>query len=124
MVSPTCAWAGPSLTIAIFGWIGSRWWWSVVQTCSDSGSVPHTVAVLSMPAVDGVGMVKSFVRVVEAPTARLPTVPTEPSLSSLTATFVSGTSPMLVTLNVYVTLSPSWAWAGPLFSTLMAGWIG
>src|SRR3954471_20969411 len=100
MVSPTWAWAGPLLTMAIFGWIGSRWWswWS--QTSFWSGSSPHAVAVLMMGSIDGVGTVKSLVRVLDSPMARLPIVPIEPTMSSVTATLVRAVSPVLVTLNV------------------------
>src|SRR5205807_799027 len=103
------------------GWMVTRWWWSSSQTFRASGSTPQAVAVLSTAATSGT--LKSLVRVVDAPTARLATVPTEPSLSSLTATLVRSTSPVLVTLKLYVTVSPTWDVAAPDFTIVMAGWM-
>src|SRR5438105_15005217 len=99
MLWPAVAVAGPDFTTVIAGCFGVRWWWSSSQTLTDSGSVPQAVTVLST-LVDGLGSVKSLVRVVEAPMARGLMVPTLPSLSSWTATLFRGTSPVLVTLKL------------------------
>src|SRR5205814_1973790 len=101
----------------------SMWWTSVSHTCAVSGSSPQAVAVLSTADVP-VGTRKSLLSVWLAPTSSEAMMPMSPSLSSLAVTLVRATSPMLVTLNVYVTVWPSCAVAGPDFTTVMAGCSG
>src|SRR5438105_5802077 len=99
MLWPAVAVAGPDFTTVIAGCFGVRWWWSSSQTLTDSGSVPQAVTVLST-LVDGLGTVKSLVRVVEAPISRELMVPTLAGVSSRAGTLVRATSPVLVTCKL------------------------
>jgi hypothetical protein len=99
---------------------------SVAVTVVWSGAVPVTVARLTRgpgraPAVT----VVVAVPVVDAPGARVVAARViGPSLSSVRTRPVSGTPPVLVTVNVYVTVSPTRAPRAVLgvLTRLMAAW--
>ncbi len=101
---------------------------SMSRVCSDwpdiclpHGAVAVTVAVFLSGSGSPACIVYFFSIPTEAPTARFAAEPMFPSLSSVTWTFVRAESPVFVTLNLYVTSSPTSAEAGPDFSIFIPG---